>query len=181
MARPSNVRRKVYLRRKAVLIVILAMTLLGLGLGFIRNTFSDIGDIREDVTQQVRQNIVADLRNNDKKASFPKTEIEIKKGSSEVLTVGIRNKEDQILNYRMSFNPISGPSDSDMSQVNNWFQFGKDTYELTPSDSDVRNIRLNIPKEAKAGSYLLTFDVDKVIENQTESYETIDFFIVVRG
>ena len=166
---------------RVIVIVILAMTLLGLGLGFIRNTFSDISDIREDVTEQVRQNIVADLRNNDKKASFPKTEIEIKKGSSKVLTVGIRNKEDETLNYRMSFNPISGPDDYDVNQVNNWFQFGKDIYELTPSDSDVRNVRLDIPKEAKAGSYLLTFDVDRVVEDQTESYETIDFFIVVRG
>ena len=165
---------------RVIVIVILAMTLLGLGLGFIRNTFSDISDIREDVTEQVRQNIVADLRNNDKKASFPKTEIEINKGASEVLTVGIRNKEDETLNYRMSFNPVSGPSDYDMSQVNNWFQFGKDTYELTPSEADVRNVRLNIPKDAQAGSYLLTFDINK-IGDQTETYETIDFFIVVQG
>ncbi|MBS3127550.1 hypothetical protein J4410_00200 [Candidatus Woesearchaeota archaeon] len=31
----------------AIVIIVLAMTLLGLGLGFIRNQFSEIGDIEE--------------------------------------------------------------------------------------------------------------------------------------
>tara|TARA_Y100000310_G_scaffold341089_1_gene439089 strand:- start:24412 stop:24945 length:534 start_codon:yes stop_codon:yes gene_type:complete len=175
----QNKKASLELSIRVIVIVILAMTLLGLGLAFVRNTFSDISDIREDVTEQVRQNIISDLKNNDKKASFPKTEIEINKGSSEVLTVGIRNKEDGTLSYQLFFNSISGPADYDPFQVSNWFQFGQSIYELAPSEADVRNVRLNVPKDAKSGSYLLTFDVNNLAPGQTESYESIDFFIVV--
>ena len=193
----QNKKASLELSIRTIVIVILAMTLLGLGLGFIRNMFTDIGGIREDITEQVRQNIIADLRNNDKKISFPKTEVEIDKGSSEILTVGIRNKEDDTFMYKMGFTPISGPDD--LSLINNWFQFGEDKYELSASESDIRNVRLSIPRTAKTGSYFLTFDVNKFLGVQVdgngaiilddegnsievyESYATKDFFIVVRG
>ena len=56
---------------QTIIIVVLAMTLLGLGLGFIRNMFGGIGGISEDVTEQVRQKILDDLIQGDIKISFP--------------------------------------------------------------------------------------------------------------
>ena len=50
-----NKKASLELSIRVIVIVILAMTLLGLGLGFVRNTFSDIGHIREDVTEQIRK------------------------------------------------------------------------------------------------------------------------------
>ena len=55
---------------QAIVIVVLAMTLLGLGLGFIRGMFKNIGSTTEDVTEQVRQRILDDLITGDKKISF---------------------------------------------------------------------------------------------------------------
>lgn len=184
---------------RTIVIVILSMTLLGLGLGFIRNTFGDIRGISEDVTEQVRQQIIDDLIINDKKLSFTKTEVNIDKGSSEILTVGIRNKEDETLSYKMVFNPQSAPDEAIEDDILIWFQYNKDMQQLQPSESDVKNIRLSIPKNAKTGSYFLTFNIVKFIgfkkyENGTimldeagnqieiyETYATKDIFIVVRG
>src|SRR3989338_3384495 len=88
---------------KTIVVVILAMTLLGLGLGFIRGMFKDISGVTTDVTEQIRQQILDDLITNDKKISFPKTQIVMDKGGSEVLAVGIRNKEDAPLCYKILF------------------------------------------------------------------------------
>ncbi|MBI2657716.1 hypothetical protein HYX08_03400 [Candidatus Woesearchaeota archaeon] len=169
---------------QAIVIVVLAMTLLGLGLGFIRGMFKNIGSTTEDVTEQVRQRILDDLITGDKKISFPKTDITIDKGGSSVLTVGIRNKKDTPLHYKMRFNPISGPDGAPFSIDNpSWFQFAESqVYTLSAADSETRNIRLSIPTRVASGSYFLTFDVtDDDLPPPNNVYAQKDFFIVVRG
>lgn len=173
-----NKKASLELSIRAVVIVVLAMTLLGLGLGFVRNMFSDIGEIREDITEQVRQQILNDLVSNDKKLSFPKTEIKIDKGGSEILPAGIRNKEDETLAYKMSFTPQSAPEGVELNAPLSWFQYSQNVHQLSTSDSDVRNIRLSIPTNAKQGSYFLTLDIKKDPTN--EIYAQKDLFIVVR-
>ena len=102
-----NKRASLEISIQAIVIVVLAMTLLGLGLGFIRNMFKNIGSTTEDVTEQVRQRILDDLITGDKKISFPKTDITLEKAGSEVVAIGIRNKGDRPLNYKMDICPIS--------------------------------------------------------------------------
>lgn len=169
---------------QAIIIIVLAMTLLGLGLGFIRGMFKNIGSTTEDVTEQVRQKILDDLITGDKKVTFPKTDIVIDKGGSQVLTVGIRNKKDSPLHYKMKFNPVSGPTGAAFSISNpSWFQFSStQTYILSAADSELRNIKLNIPTAVPSGSYFLTFDVtDDDLPPPNNVYAQKDFFIVVRG
>lgn len=174
-----NKKASMELSIRTIVVVVLAMTLLGLGLGFIRSMFGDIGGLSTDVSSQVREKILDDLITGDKKISFPKTEIEIDKGKSELLTVGIRNKNDNTLFYRMEFKGISDP-DSGSFQTDDWFQYVQSPNgdELAPADSVVRNIRLSAPK-VKSGSYLLTFDV--IDADYNTIYASKDFFIVVRG
>ena len=167
---------------RAIVIVVLAMTLLGLGLGFVRNMFSQVGGIAGDVTEQVKQQILDDLITGDKKLAFPKTEIIIDRGASEVLTLGVRNKGNEVLNYRMEFNEEGIP---DGASTDGWFQYKKTDYILSPANSDVRNIRLSVPSSAESGSYFLTLDIKDtkgtVAIDDDASYATKDIFIVVRG
>ena len=171
---------------QAIVIVVLAMTLLGLGFGFIRGMFKNITSTTEDVTEQVRQRVLDDLISGDKKVSFPKTEVTIDKGGSQVLTVGIRNKKDTPLHYKMRLTPISGP-DGGVFNIDNprWFQledFSKQQYTLTAAEAEVRNVRLSIPSGVSSGSYFLTFDViDEDLPPPSNVYAQKDFFIVVRG
>ncbi len=170
---------------QAIVIVVLAMTLLGLGLTFIRKQFTGLGIIQEEISEQVKQKILDDLIENDKKLSFSRTEIEIDKGKSQVLTIGIRNKKDQELNYKMRFRPISDPDGApfDIESPKKWFQlesYGAQDYTLPPAESSVRNIKLIIPSTiSKSGSYFLNFEV--VDDDTGEVYDSKDFFVVVRG
>src|SRR3989338_3255334 len=120
---------------QAIVIVILAMTLLGLGLGFIRGMFKDIGGVTTDVTEQIRQQILNDLITSDQKLSFPKSEIEIDKGGSEVLAVGVRNKKDAPMLYTMVF---ALPTGTTSTTVTEWFQYDHTEKSLAVADSEVR-------------------------------------------
>lgn len=170
---------------QAIVIVVLAMTLLGLGLGFIKGMFKNITSTTEDVSEQVRQKVLDDLVQGDKKISFPKTEITIDKGGSTVLTVGIRNKGDTSLTYKMRFTAVNGPPGAGISpnlaltEFQKLFQYD-DTkeYDLGAADAAIRNIRLSIPNNVASGSYFLTFDV---LKSDGTVYDTKDFFVVVRG
>ena len=185
-----NKRASLEMSIQAIVIVVLAMTLLGLGLGFIKGMFKNITSTTEDVSEQVRQKVLDDLIQTDKKVSFPKTEIEIDKGGSTVLTVGIRNRNDAALKYKILFTTVKGPpvtppeeevTSAQLSEFSNYFQYNKNAiYELAAAGSDVRSIRLSIITSiAKSGSYLVRFDV---IDNSDNSiYATKSFFVVVRG
>src|SRR3989338_10616564 len=148
-----NKRASLEISIQAIVIVILAMTLLGLGLGFIRGMFKDIGGVTTDVTEQIRQQILDDLITNDKKVSFPKTQILIDKGGSEVLAVGIRNKEDAPLCYKILFDTIRDEN-GEIFNADGWFQYApgaNDNCEtISPADAVVKNIRLKVPKASIA-------------------------------
>lgn len=170
---------------QAIVIIVLAMTLLGLGLGFIRGLFKNIGSTTQDVTEQVKQRILDDLITGDRKVSFPKTEISVDKGGSEVLSIGIRNKGDSTLKYKMDFTPISDPEGKPFVIDNpKWFQLDEEEHSLPAAQSDIRNVRLTVPSttQVKSGSYFLTFQIiDTEQAPPNNVYAQKDFFVVVRG
>lgn len=86
-----NKKASLNLSINAIVIVVLAMTLLGLGLGFIRNIFTGLEEQREEITEQVRSQILEDLRTGNKKLAFPATEVNIEKGNSKTLAMGVKN------------------------------------------------------------------------------------------
>ncbi len=172
---------------QAIVIVVLAMTLLGLGLGFIKGMFRNITSTTEDVSEQIRQRVLDDLVQGDKKISFPKTEIVVKSGEATILTVGVRNKEAVDLIYRVKFNLIDpDPTTATEPLIRDFeknFQFKTGDYTLHAADADIRNIRLTIPTGTPQRSYFLTFKVEQKnpATNLFESYAEKDFFVVVRG
>ena len=92
-----NKKAALQLSINAIVIIVLAMTLLGLGLGFIRGMFSDITKTTGTVQEQVKNQILDDLRTGDKRLSFPSNRITVSSGDKEDLAIGVKNTEDQEL------------------------------------------------------------------------------------
>ena len=161
---------------QAIVIVVLAMTLLGLGLGFVKGMFKNIIGIQESVSDQVKEQILEDLRTGDKKISFPRSEVKIGKGEAIVLGVGVKNKNDAQLPHTIMFDSISGPDGSTVD-VDKWFQYSSSESTLEPSEAVVKNIRLSVPPDAPSGSYLFSFKV----KSDQDVYAEKDFFVVVTG
>ena len=169
---------------QAIVIVVLALTLLGLGLTFIRKQFQGLGEVQGEISQQIRDKIREDLISGEKKVAFPQTEVEIEKGSSKVIAVGVKNKKDTVLNFKMRFTPISGPDGNPFSiESPQWFQYTQGTVtRLGASDDIIKPIRMSIPRGIPAGSYFLTFEIiDDDLQPPENVYASSDLFIVVRG
>lgn len=82
------------LSANAIVILVLAMTILGLGIAFVNNVFSNIGQTAEDVGNQARERILDELRSGNKPLSFPTAEITVDKNREKTFAVGLRNTGD---------------------------------------------------------------------------------------
>lgn len=182
---PFNKKASLDISIKVIVTFVLSMIFLGLGLGFIRGVFKNIGSTADQVLETSEKQILDDLIKDDKKVSFYKDEIQIDKGASDILSIGVRNKEDGILRYKINFIAVSDPDGNPFS-INSpkWFQFDeKRDYPLNPSESDIRKIRLTVPMAAaiKSGSYTITLEIinsDGAAQNNI--YWQKNFFVVVR-
>src|SRR3989344_1302023 len=85
---------------QAIIIVVLGMTLLGLGLGFVRSQFEQIGSIGTEVQSQVREQIIGQLRTSGEQISFPR-EVNLNRGESDVLTLGVQNVGSKELFFKL--------------------------------------------------------------------------------
>ena len=158
----------------AIVIVVLAMTLLGLGLGFIRNIFTGLEEQREEITEQVKSQILEDLRTGNKKLSFPSTEVNIDRGDSKVLAFGVKNTNSLLaLNFQLDvivlkaqiggityiFDPITGapPADTGGANLNINFFYNEGPFPLKVGEADVYSIKANA--DATAGTYMTQVDI----------------------
>src|SRR3989338_10113140 len=95
----SNKRASLELSVNAIVIVVLAFAMLGLGLIFVRNLFSGITETTTQVEEQVKQQILDDLRTGNKPLSFPVQRVKVGVGDKKDLAFGVLNTQDDILNY----------------------------------------------------------------------------------
>src|SRR3990167_3179602 len=98
----------------AIVIIVLAMTLLGLGLGFIRSQFGEITEIGTGVQEQIKQQILEDLRTGNKKLSFPTSEVQMGRRDDTVIAMGIKNVESKSINFGIEIKPVGNPEVTDI-------------------------------------------------------------------
>ena len=64
--------------------------------------------------------------------------------------------------------------------IDNWFQYVDKERSIKPSDNNIGNIKLNLPKSVPAGSYSLIIEILDLDESPpNDIYGSKDFFIVV--
>ena len=95
---------------QAIIIIVLAMTFLGLGLTFIKKQIGTISDTASSVQEQVKQQILEELRSGDKKLSFAANEVIIAIQNSKVLAVGIKNTKQVALSFTLNIQLIDEAS-----------------------------------------------------------------------
>src|SRR3989338_3648006 len=88
---------------QSIVIVVIAFVVLGLGLGFVREQFKDIGSTSKGIQEQIRQQILDDLRTGNKKLSFPATKLDLETGEETVQAIGIKNTEDRAVSLVLAF------------------------------------------------------------------------------
>ncbi len=165
-----NKKASLNLSINAIVIVVLAMTLMGLGLGFIRNIFKGLEEQREEVTEQIRSQILEDLRTGNKKLSFPSTEINVEKGQAKVIAMGVKNTQAlealdfvvdiNILQAQIAGDTITGAEAEALDDIN--FFYDSTSKRLKVTEADVYSIRMTAG--GRKGVYMTKIEIKEADE-----------------
>ena len=178
----KNKKASLELSIRTIVIVVLAMTLLGLGLGFIRGMFASITETTFTVQEQIKQQILEDLRTGDKKLSFPTSEVKIGKKASTILAIGIKNTGENTKYHFISLTDISSgnpiTSNSPVTDVGTFiWDIGAQPLEV--NEANVYPIKFT--SESTSGTTIVKITIEQAdTETGTKSvYATKSFFITV--
>ncbi len=103
-----NKRASLELSIQAIVIVVIAFVVLGLGLGFVRSQFKDISTTSTQIQAEISQQILDDLRTGNKKLSFPSTQLILETGTESVQAIGVKNTKDSKIYLRLAFQVKAG-------------------------------------------------------------------------
>lgn len=147
---------------QTIVIVVIAMTLLGLGLGFVRNIFSNIGDLSESTFQRISEQLSTDLATSEAPLIFSQSRLSLERRASKIEGFGVRNDGNNPVKYGFKVETFSCP-DSAKDQagkcvdVDAWFKYfkGNEQYQLKAAERQVNRVQVDVPSDAKTGLYLL--------------------------
>jgi hypothetical protein len=75
----------------AIVVLILAITMLGLGLGFMRNMFKKTTSSFDDVAEDLKNEMISEIESGNERLIFNKYDVSMKKSSSKTLYFGVKN------------------------------------------------------------------------------------------
>lgn len=114
----------------AIVVLILAITLLGLGLGFIKNMFSSTSAQFDVTNQQLKSDILATLEESGELLTLKQAEFEVKSGSPQEFYFGLRNTDTAEHCFYVQFfceEALGDPDKCDNNVMNKWAWFS--TYD----------------------------------------------------
>ena len=149
---------------QAIVIVVIALTVLGLGLGFVKSTFKDIGETSKGVQAKIKEQILEDLRVSGKKVSIT-SQVNLERGKEALENIGIVNTglTEKTFGVKIEFikkqNP-DGTEDQTPEAGTEIIFFYSNLVEkkLSPTAGDVIPITISA-KSSAAGNYLYKVDV----------------------
>jgi hypothetical protein len=172
-----------------IVIIVLAMTLLGLGVGLIKGFAAKMRDTRLQVLDQTKTQIQDDLMRSDKKIGMLDNELALGSAEGRTLLIGIKNMGDTQLNFYikiLDLNENSGTctsssgkytSKSNRNGVDNAcaaFKWDQQLLKLEPGEVDTYKIKIFAPKIFN--SYMYKFLVE---EEGGAEYTSSTFFVSI--
>ena len=175
-----NKKASLNLSIQMIVIVVIAFVVLGLGLNFVRSQFGTIQETTSAVQEQIKQQILDDLRTGNKKLSFPVQTLNIEKGQSKDIAIGVKNTLPAgELNYRVDLKikemqPVlfADPLEVE-AQVGFFYDKGKVVLPIT--ESRVHSIKVSA--DGAKATYLVRLTI--VDENDGSDYDLKTFFVTV--
>ncbi|MBI4983755.1 hypothetical protein HZC32_03865 [Candidatus Woesearchaeota archaeon] len=172
---------------EAIVIVVIAFVVLGLGLGFVRNQFKSFGNLAEDTQGQIKQQLMEDLRTGDKKLSFPSTQYTASSGEEigSASGVAVKNTGDAVLKFKLEFLVKVGANfesfksgtttgtETDFGQFKARIDWDDTEQTLNPGESRFYGIAMSSPN--KIGNYLYKIRVTD--SEKQKVYDEKTFFI----
>jgi len=160
-----NKKASLELSINAIVIVVLAITLLGLGLGFIKGMFGKLTVLGETTFEKTAENLNKDLTTSREPLVFSKTRLTMPRGSTSLEGFGVRNDGDIQIKFGVgivlfdcpdALKNATGGCSQDSAK---WFSYlvGNEQYTVPAAGTKTAEVQLTVPRNAKTGLYLFTF------------------------
>ncbi|PLW79959.1 hypothetical protein C0585_04695 [Candidatus Woesearchaeota archaeon] len=159
----------------AIVVLILAITMLGLGLNFMNKMFGGNLQALEDVSGEMEKNMRDRLKDSSNDLELSKDEIEIKAPAEEIIYFGARNVDTQEENYAFNITCDESVYDGSTDIANN--PKVVPDYDIPGSDSVVLPIIIEATSSDKGHMFpcRLLAEADSGDINNTAT-----FFIIVK-
>ena len=144
-----------------IIVIVLGVTLLILGLAWIRNLFGKIGGLTEEAFRVAEQEIQERMA-TDQKFYIPGTEFEVKIGKSITIPTGVQNLAGVDDTFKISVKPGEGADPK-------WLIISP-PQRIPAGERKSIPVVLNIPKTAKVGS--IYFYILEVYNSKNELYDS---------
>lgn len=164
---------------EVIIVIVIAFVVLGLGLSFVRSQFKTMSETTSSVQEQIKQQILDDLRTGDKKLSFPASEVIIGKKESTVTAIGIKNVKGGILKYKLIIEQDGGLDIFGKDITENFLYASKED-TLPPTDTRVIPVRITSETAPGTGQFKITV-IDVAADGTETPYDSKTFFITVTG
>ena len=161
---------------QAIIIIVIAFVVLGLGLGFVRTQFKSITETSSSVQEQVRQQVLEDLRTGNKPLSFPATTLNINLNDATDIAVGVKNTQPiELLEYNVKLTVTCKSGDEPCLPPYTAVDFFYDkstVYKLNVgAEPNIHPIKI-IAREK--GTYLVKLEI---IKTDASNYAEKTFFV----
>lgn len=167
---------------EAIVIIVIAFTVLGLGLGFVKDQMSKMTEGSGAVQEQIQQQIMEDLRTGDKKINFPTDEVKLNKGDSKQLAVGVKNTDEVPLTFKLKVKLVDTGSDiTSKETVKDTDNFDIGEFIWNPTPQTLEPTEANVfPIKFVGGKHADTYTFEIIIEREDGTiYATKSFFITI--
>ena len=178
---------------EAIVIVVIAFTVLGLGLAFVKNQLGGIGKTSSEVQSKIKDQILEDMRSSGKKLAITQ-EIVLERGKQTIENVGIVNTDVNTHSFGIYVEGIKmqkpngdpGTAD-DLKNDISFFYNTNIEKKLSPTGGDVIPLTISA-KSSAAGNYLYKVTVyddgqcttgDAASCGASTPYDTRSFFVKV--
>ncbi|MBS3118155.1 hypothetical protein J4417_00550 [Candidatus Woesearchaeota archaeon] len=159
----KNKRGTLNISIEAIVIVVIAMTILGLALGFVKGLFGDIIDVSDTAFTKMSEDLTTNLATSDAPLLFSNTKLSIDRGDDSLQGFGVRNDGSSKLSYGVKFETFQCPEDAkeetgSCPDITPWFNYlnGDEQYNVKAAERQTSKVQITVPKTGVTpGLYLL--------------------------
>lgn len=187
-----NKKAAVELSIGTVVIIVLAMTMLILGLVLIRGIFKGATDNVDEINEKVKEEIKNLFVDDDERAVLKLTEstAKVKQGAEFGVAFGVRNTErgavgSQNFAYTTVLDDPNIKENCGISKevADKWIRFGSGSLSVRPGDIDAERIKIVVPEDAplcETKYRILIYRPDKG-ESANSPYEDLSIFVKIES
>ena len=156
----KNKKGALQLSINAIVIIVLAMTVLGLGLTFTRGLFRKMSGLTDDTFEKIKEELNTKLDTGEEQLVFSTTRLDIPRGGQALEGFGFRNDGNSEMKIGIRFFPVELPPSASVDvddMESEWFHYlsQAEAYRIGPGSRTIKDILITVPRSAKTGLYLI--------------------------